>query len=123
MKKTNLSLLTLAALLLSTNIASAADAPSGKTREQVRAELAEAQQTGDLPAGGYFGGMKLNEVYPNRYPRVATAPGKTREQVRAELAEAQQTGDLPAGGYFGGKKLNELYPDRYPGLIKAGPSE
>jgi hypothetical protein len=79
----------------------------------VRAELMEAQRTGDLVAVGETG-QKFNELYPHRYPAaVTTAQGKTREQVRAELREAQRTGNMVAGGESG-QKLNELYPNRYP---------
>lgn len=44
------------------------------TRSQVREELAQAQRTGDMPAGefesiavGFQPGMKLNQVHPRRY--------------------------------------------------------
>jgi len=84
MKKSNLPLLALAGLLLAANVAIAADASAGKTREQVLAELAEAQRTGDVPSV-VLGGKKMNEVYPNRYPQASAVSGKTREQVLAEL--------------------------------------
>jgi Domain of unknown function (DUF4148) len=38
------------------------------TREQVRAELAEAIRTGDMPAGGESGLMRY-EMYPQRYAK------------------------------------------------------
>lgn len=82
------------------------------TREQVKAELAEAIRTGDIVGNGETG-QKLNEMYPGRYPAKPVAPGKTRAQVRAELAEAQRTGDIVANGESS-RKLNELYPNRYP---------
>ncbi|MFZ3127103.1 MAG: DUF4148 domain-containing protein [Rhodoferax sp.] len=95
----------------------------GKTRDQVRAELAEAQRTGDIVvsanAGDELGvGRKLNEVAPSRYPAKAVAQGKTRAQVKAELAEAQRTGDIVvsanAGDELGvGRKLNEVAPATY----------
>lgn len=44
MNKTKLTLLTLAGLLLSMNVAGAADVASGKTREQVRSELRSAHR-------------------------------------------------------------------------------
>lgn len=66
---------------------------SNKTRDQVRAELVEAQRTGDILAFGNSG-KNLNELYPNRYPVKAVAQGKTREQVRAELAQAQRSGEF-----------------------------
>lgn len=100
------------------DLAIAAPGNAPKTREQVRAELAEAHRTGELPAGSYFGGRKLNEVYPNQYPAIARAPTRTRAQVMAELYEARRTGDLVASSYTGGKKLNELYPKQYPPKAK-----
>lgn len=102
----------------------------GKTRAQVRAELAEAQRTGDIAANKDQGideyvsgnGRKLNELFPAAYPAKPVAAGKTREQVRAELAEAQRTGDIAASKDQGvdeyvsaaGSKLNELFPNLYP---------
>ena len=82
------------------------------TREQVKAELAEAIRTGDIFGNGEPG-QKLNEMYPGRYPAKPVAPGKTRAQVRAELAESQRTGDIVGNG-DSGQKLNEVFPGRYP---------
>ncbi|MDR7308190.1 DUF4148 domain-containing protein [Rhodoferax saidenbachensis] len=118
----------LAVAALVTGHAQAAD--TGKTREQVRAELAEAQRTGDIAASKDVGfdeftpstGRKLNELNPAAYPAKPAVAGKTREQVRAELAEAQRTGDIFASKDVGvdefasgaGRKLNELNPAAYP---------
>ena len=118
----------LAVAALVTGHAQAADV--GKTREQVRAELAEAQRTGDIAASKDMGtdeyssgaGRKLNELNPAAYPAKPVVAGKTRAQVRAELAEAQRTGDIVASKDFGtdeytsgaGRKLNELFPNLYP---------
>ena len=66
---------------------------AGKTRDQVRAELVEAQRTGNIQAFGNSG-KNLNELYPNRYPAKAVAQGKTREQVLSELAQAQRSGEF-----------------------------
>lgn len=112
MNRKYLSTLILALAALAAGNALAADASSAKTREQVRAELAEAQRTGDMVANGDSGKL-LNELYPSQYPAKAVTPGYTREQVLAELAEAQRTGDIVANG-DSGKKLNELYPSQYP---------
>jgi Domain of unknown function (DUF4148) len=79
-----------------------------KTREQVRAELLDAQRNGDIMADGETG-KKLNEVFPNAYPAKSSAAGLTREQVKAELVEAQRRGDVMVDGESG-RKLNELSP-------------
>jgi predicted RNase H-like HicB family nuclease len=111
----NRSYASITAVALAALIAMPAFADSnapGKTREQVKAELAEAIRTGDISANDYDG-RKLNELYPSLYPQQAATPGKTRAQVKAELAEAIRTGDISANDYDG-RKLNELYPSLYP---------
>ena len=100
---------TFGSLLLLAAFAASAQAQAGKTREQVRAELDEAIRTGDMIAGE--SGLKLNELYPQRYPAVAVLPAKTREQVKAELAEAIRTGDMISGE--SGRTLYEQFPERY----------
>ena len=107
----------------------AAVAPvSTKTRADVMAEMAEAKRTGNVMAStqvaidfGSTTAAKLNEIFPSRYPAVASAPAKTRAEVRTELAEAQRTGDIPADNlaslvYAGvpGQKLKDVYPTQYP---------
>jgi hypothetical protein len=91
--------------------ASIASAQAGLTREQVKAELAEAQRSGDLVVHGATG-LKANQLNPARYPATPAAPGKTRAQVKAELAEAQRTGDIVGNGPSG-QKLNEMAPSRH----------
>ena len=103
--RTTISLVLLAAL------GTTAQAQSGMTREQVKAELAEAIRAGDVLAPG-DSGLKLNELYPQRYPHPAAGPSLTRAQVKAELAEAIRTGDMLAGG-DSGLKLNEEFPQRF----------
>lgn len=73
----------------------------GKTRDQVRAELAEAQRTGDIQAFGNSG-KNLNELYPSQYPAKAVAQGKTREQVLTELVQAQRSGEFTLQQNHGG---------------------
>lgn len=108
---------TVAPLLLLAAIASTAHAQTLKTREQVQAELREAIRTGDVVAGG-DSGLKLNELYPQRYPRVTSVETKTRGQVQAELAEAIRVGTtVPAGE--GGMTLRDEFPQRYPALAVA----
>ena len=87
------------------------------TRAQVLAELAEAKRTGDL-VWTYGGTMKkLNEFFPNNYPRKTEGPGMTREQVLAELAEAKRTGEFVVTQGSTTKKLNEFYPNSYPAKV------
>ena len=106
------------ASLLVTAIASLAVHAQAQAHEQaplMRAEVVvqyeEAVRTGDILAPG-DSGMKLNELYPDRYPKAATA-GATRAQVVAELQAAIRSGDVLADG-DSGLKENELHPLRYP---------
>ena len=108
---------TMALLLLGTLGAHGANAQSALTRDQVKAELAEAIRTGNIVATGELG-LKLNELHPERYPKPATQPGKTREEVKADLAQAIRTGDMVATGELG-LKLNEEFPQRYPAVAVA----
>lgn len=66
MNRKYLSTITLALAALAAGNALAADAAAPKTREQVRAELFEAQRTGDIIANGETG-AKLNELFSGRY--------------------------------------------------------
>jgi len=117
MNRKYLSTLTLALAALAAGNVLAADSAAPKTRDQVRAELAEAQRTGDMLAFGNSG-KKLNELYPSQYPAKAVTQGNSRAQVQAELAEAQRTGDIVANGNSG-KKLSELHPTQYPAKAAA----
>ena len=106
------SKLTAIALILASGLVAGTPALAEVTREQVRAELAEAVRSGDILANGESS-LKLNELYPSRYPAKQMQAGLTREQVRAELAEAVRSGNILAQGESS-LKLNELYPNRYP---------
>ena len=112
MNRKTLSVLSLSLAALVAGNAFAADASAPKTRDQVRAELLQAQRTGDILAQGDSGKL-LNELYPSQYPAKVVAQGKTREQVQTELVEAQRTGNIMAQGNSG-KLLNEVYPSQYP---------
>ena len=117
----NFTRTTFALLLLATLGTHGAGAQSAKTREQVKAELAEAIRTGNMPASGESG-LMLNELYPQRYPQRVVQAGRTREQVKVELAEAIRTGDMVAAGESG-LKLNEEFPNRFPAVaVAAGKS-
>ena len=111
MNRSYFSAITLAVAALAAGNAMAADASAAKTREQVKAELAEALRTGDFVVNGETH-QKANEVNPGLYPAKSAAQGKTREQVKAELVEALRTGNIMADGETG-LKLNQLYPQRY----------
>lgn len=87
-----LSLISVGVFAVSVNV-SAAESSGGLSREQVRAELAEAVRTGDLPADAILE-LKLYQVHPDRYPQPAAVAGKTRAQVQAELAEAVRSGEF-----------------------------
>src|SRR5690606_31700699 len=84
------------------------DAPV--TREQVKAELAEAIRTGNIVTGE--SSTKLNEQFPQLYPQQEDASSVTRAQVKAKLAQARRTGNMIVGE--SGLKLNEIYPGNYP---------
>ena len=112
MNRYTLSALTLAVAALSAGHALAFDASAPKTREQVKAELAEAIRTGDIVVNGETG-QKANELFPGLYPTKPVAQGKTRAQGKAELAEAIRTGDIVVNGETS-QKANELFPSRYP---------
>ena len=101
----------IALILASTFAVGAAQGQTPLTREQVQAEYRDAVRTGDILAPG-DSGLKLNEMYPNRYPKPATL-GKTRAQVVAELQAAVRSGDIIRTG-DSGLRENELDPRRYP---------
>ena len=95
---------------LGTSQAFAADTPATSlTRDQVLAELVQAQRTGDVIDS--HSGKKLNELFPASYPAKAAASAKTRDQVLAELIAAERSGDI-ANEH--GVKANELLPHLYP---------
>jgi hypothetical protein len=114
----NRTLTTAIALALTTLAAGNALAaePVGKTRAEVRAELVQAQRTGDIVDSE---GQKLNALFPGQYPAQAQAAGKTRAEVQIELIEAQRTGDIVDSE---GQKLNALFPSQYPTQAQAGRS-
>jgi len=83
----------------------------GKTRAQVRAELAEALRTGQLLAPGESG-LTQQQLRPDLFPSIAMHPGRSRQEVRDELAEAQRRGDLIAGGESS-LTLRQRFPASY----------
>lgn len=105
--KTNFTAIAL--VLTSSLIASTSFA--GVTREQVKAELAQAVRSGDIMTGGESG-LKLNELYPSRYPAKQVQASVTRAQVKDELAAAIRTGDFLANGEIDGQ-CKELHPNMH----------
>lgn len=92
--------------------AAQAQTPNGKTRDEVRQELAGARRSGELFAGGESG-LTLRELSPGRYPKQPAVAGRSRADVTAELEAAQRSGDVLASGESS-LKLNELHPTLYP---------
>jgi predicted RNase H-like HicB family nuclease len=82
----------------------------GLTREQVKAELAEAIRTGTIVLDKH--GRSEYELAPHRYPARPAVVGKTRSEVKKELAEAIRTGAIVRGEH--GRSEYELAPHRYP---------
>lgn len=89
----------------------AAQAQTVLTREQVKAEFAQALRDGDIAPAGE--GMTTRQAHPERYPSPSAGSAKTRAEVKAEYAEAVRSGDVVAAGESG-LKLNELNPAAYP---------
>ncbi|WP_137918156.1 DUF4148 domain-containing protein [Hydrogenophaga sp. 2FB] len=112
MTSARLSLIALALATASIGSTFAADAAAPKTRDQVRAELAEAQRNGTLIADGQTGAT-LRDLNPGVYPAMPAATSmKTRADVRAELNEAWSRGDLVADGQTGAS-YRQLNPGFY----------
>ncbi len=101
----------IALVLATTLIASTSFAES--TRRQVEAERVQVVRSGDVMVNGDVG-LKLNELYPERYPAKQVQAGLSREQVKADLANALRTGDYVANGEIG-DKCNELHPNMHQG--------
>jgi hypothetical protein len=111
MKNARTSIIALALTALSAGSVFAADMTS-KTREQVRAELAQAQRDGTLIADGQTGAT-FRQMFPGSYMQPATMSTTSRDQVRADLMQAQRNGTLIADGQTGAS-FRDLNPSRYP---------
>lgn len=117
----------LIALALAAGPVLAQDPAGAKTREQVRAELIEAQQRGEVMVDGESGRM-LYELYPRGFRSSMTAQGRTRAEVRAELLEARRRGEIFEGGdsesaftprHLGGASVMAAGPGRTRAEVKA----
>ncbi|MCV0437639.1 MAG: DUF4148 domain-containing protein [Hydrogenophaga sp.] len=111
MKSARLSLIALALTAASVGTTFAADASAPKTRDQVRAELAEAQRNGTLIADGQTGAT-YRDLNPGRYGAMAMTSTKSRAEVRAELRDAWVRGELVADGQTGAT-FRDLAPHRF----------
>lgn len=109
MTRTQLSAIAIALSTMFAGQAMAADANAGLTRDQVKAELAEAIRTGNIVTGE--SSARLNEQFPQLYPEQQVHSSVTRAQVKAELAEAVRTGNIIEGE--SSAKLNEKFPQQY----------
>jgi hypothetical protein len=88
-----------------------AQADSGKTREQVRAEYLAARQAGDIHEGET--GTTQRESFPRLYPADSSlAPNKSRALVRAELSAALRAGTVVTGE--DAMAPRDLFPADYP---------
>ena len=110
MNRQVVSAIALAVAALSAGQVLAQDA-APKTREQVRAELLQAQRNGDIIVNAETG-QTARDMFPDLYPKTTVVAGKTRADVKAELSDAIRTGDIVADGETG-LKLNQLFPQRY----------
>ena len=99
------------ALIIASALIAATPSFAQVTREQVNADLAAAIRSGDIVANGEIS-LKLNELYPSRYPAKQVQTSFTRVQVKAELARAVRTGDIMENGEIFGK-CNELHPNMH----------
>ena len=90
MKTARLSLIALALTTASAGMAFAADASAPKTRDQVRAELMEAQRNGTLIADGQTGAT-FRDLNPGRYSAqtVAAQPVQPRMSMSTQVGQLQ----------------------------------
>jgi hypothetical protein len=106
-----------ALVVIAATLGACAHAQEGKTRQQVRDELAEALRTGDILSGER--GLTLRQQFPGQYAPAAAVAGKSREQVRAELAQALRSGDMLAAGELGLPRNGET-PGAFPKELMVG---
>lgn len=85
------------------------------TRSQVKVELAEAINTGNMIIGE--SGELYNEAFPHNYP-AQNVESKTRAQVRAELVEAIQNGNMTVNE--AGELQREVFALNFPAPDVAG---
>ena len=115
MKSAKFSAIVLAVAAVASGSVFAAD--GGLTREQVKAELAAAQRTGNVFANSETG-LLAKDMFPSQYPAAYSTAEVSRDQVKAELAAAQRSGNVIANGESG-QTVAELSPARFPAAVSA----
>lgn len=73
----------------------AAHADTGLTREQVRAELAAAEKSGDISFGQ--GGQTLREMWPQRYAKAQTVKAAPATPASASAKPDRAEGSAASG--------------------------
>jgi len=91
--------------------ANAQDTRDGLSRDQVRAELAQARLSGDIQASGELG-RTLREISPGRFPAAPATAALTRGDVIAQLQEARRNGDIAVGDT--GLTQHDIAPRNFP---------
>ena len=92
MKSTRLHLIAIATIAATASSVWASDM-SGPTREQVRAELMQAQRNGTLIANGETGATFRN-LNPGNYMAKPATQGLSRAEVQAAFEQARANGEL-----------------------------
>lgn len=73
---------------------------ASKSRDEVLAELVQAERTGDVVANAETG-QKAYQLYPSAYPARTAVASKSRAEVLAELVEAERNGEIIANAETG----------------------
>jgi predicted kinase len=119
MNRSSISAVALTVAALFAGNAMAADSSVALTRDQVKAELAQAIRLGDFAVND--AGQTAREVNPSLYPAKTAGVAKTRAQVQAELAQAIRAGNFAVND--AGQTAREVTPSLYPSqTVVAGKS-
>ncbi len=110
MKSTRLHRITIAAIAATASSVWASDM-NGPTREQVRAELMEAQRNGTLIANGETGAT-FRDLNPGNYMAKPATQGLSRADVQAAFEQARANGELIANTEIG-LTARQLAPGNY----------
>jgi hypothetical protein len=100
-----------AALITATTTSVWASNMNGPTREQVRAELMEAQRNGTLIANGETGAT-FRDQNPSRYMAQPATSGLSRADVQAAFEQARANGELVVSTEIG-LTARQLAPGNY----------